>query len=68
MIPALPVFQIPVPALLKFVREPDHGTCVCPHKLQFSRDGFDIWVVSLFTVVLVVVLDGNYSMKYIYTS
>ena len=60
--------QVPGPGLLKFLREAEHGIWVYAHKLYFSRDGFDIWFTSLFTVVIVVVLDTIDYMKYIYIS
>ena len=46
---------------LEIPKETGHGIWKSPHKLQFSPDGLDSWCVSLFTVVLVVVLDpGDY--------
>ena len=53
---------------LEIPKESGHGIWVYPHKLQFSRDGLDIWFVSLFTVVLVVVLDTSDYMRDIYIS
>ena len=50
---------------LEIPKESGHGTWKYPHKLQFSLDGLDIWCVSLFTVVLVVVLDPGDYMRYI---
>ena len=64
----LPDGRVPGPGLLKFLREAEHGIWIYAHKLQFSRDGFDIWFTSLFTVVIVVVLGTIDYMKYIYIS
>ena len=64
----LPRSTVPGPGLLKFLREAEHGIWIYAHKLQFSRDGFDIWFVSLFTVVVVVVLDNINYMRCIYIS
>ena len=50
---------------LEFPKESDHGIWAYAHKLHFSPDGLDIWVVSLFTVILVVVLDRSDYMRYI---
>ena len=53
---------------LQIPKESGLGIWVYPHKLQFSRDGLGIWFVSLFTVVLVVVLDTSDYMRYMYIS
>ena len=50
---------------LEFPKESEHGIWAYAHKLHFSPDGLDIWVVSLFTVILVVVLDRSDYMRYI---
>ena len=49
---------------LEIPKETGHGIWKSPHKLQFSPDGLDSWCVSLFTVVLVVVLDSGGYMRY----
>ena len=50
---------------LEFPKESDHGIWAYAHKLHFSPDKVDVWVVSLFTVILVVVLDTSDYMRYI---